>query len=186
MTPLNLHIDPRPRALRAREPLHLLTISSPLGPLRLLAARTPEPALCGVYLPAQASPPATPCADDPVLLAAARQLGEYFAGARRRFDLPLRLAGTDFQRTVWRALLTIPFAATRYYAELAGEIDHPRACRAVGAANGKNPISIIVPCHRVLGSDGSLTGYAGGQPAKRWLLDHEIRLAAAPAPTILA
>lgn len=186
MTTHNLHIDPRPRHLRRGDPLHLLEISSPLGPLRLLATRVPEPALCGVYLPAQPAPAATPCADDPVLVAAARQLGEYFAGARRRFDLPLRLAGTDFQRTVWRALIDIPFAATRCYAELAGAIDHPRACRAVGAANGQNPISIIVPCHRVLGRDGSLTGYAGGQPAKRWLLDHEIRLAAAPAPSILA
>ncbi len=157
--------------------LTTLEISSPLGPLRLYAARDPGPVLCGVYLPAQRAPAAAADPRDPVLVAAAQQLGEYFAGARHTFDLPLRLVGTDFQRTVWGALTRIPFAATRSYAELAGQIDRPRACRAVGAANGKNPISIIVPCHRVIGKGGGLTGYAGGQAAKRWLLDHETRCA---------
>ena len=153
-----------------------LEIDSPVGRLRLLAAHD---ALCGVYLPAQTAPAATPRADEPVLVRAADQLREYFAGARRVFDLPLHTGGTEFQRTVWRALTGIGFATTRCYAELAASIDRPGACRAVGAANGKNPISIIVPCHRVIGRDGSLTGYAGGQPAKRWLLDHEARHARA-------
>lgn len=163
--------------------LHTLEIPSPLGQLRLFARAD---ALCGVYLPAQPAPTASPAPRDPLLLRAAQQLHEYFAGTRQQFDIPLHLEGTDFQRRVWQALREIPFAATRSYAELAAAIDHPRAVRAVGTANGKNPISIIVPCHRVLGSDGSLTGYAGGPPAKRWLLDHEARSAArASAPSHL-
>ena len=156
-------------------PPNLLEIDSPVGHLRLLAR---DGALCGVYLPAQTCPPAVARSDDAVLVRAADQLREYFAGARRVFDLPLHTVGTEFQRTVWRALTRIEFATTRSYAELAAEIDRPSACRAVGAANGRNPISIIVPCHRVIGRDGGLTGYAGGQPAKRWLLDHETRHAA--------
>lgn len=153
-----------------------LEIDSPVGRLRLHALGD---ALCGVYLPAQTAPAATPRSDHAVLVRTADQLREYFAGARRSFDLPLHTGGTEFQRTVWRALTQIAFATTRCYAELALQIDHPRACRAVGAANGKNPISIIVPCHRVVGRDGSLTGYAGGTLAKRWLLDHEARHARA-------
>ncbi len=108
-----------------------------------------------------------------VLSTAARQLEEYFAGERRAFDLVLRPGGTDFQRRVWKALTEIPYGETVSYAELAKRIDNPNACRAVGLANGRNPISILVPCHRVIGSDGSLTGYAGGVDRKRWLLAHE-------------
>jgi methylated-DNA-[protein]-cysteine S-methyltransferase len=89
------------------------------------------------------------------------------------FDLPLDMRGTDFQRNVWEALLTIPYGETRSYGEIAKQIGRPDRARAVGAANGSNPVSIIVPCHRVIGSDGSLTGYGGGLPRKRWLLDHE-------------
>ncbi|MBK7827949.1 methylated-DNA--[protein]-cysteine S-methyltransferase [Nannocystis sp.] len=155
--------------------LHTLAITSPLGQLRLFAD---DDALRGVYLPVQPAPIAATSQHHPILLRTARQLHEYFAGTRQQFDIPLHLEGTAFQRRVWQVLREIPFAATRSYAELAAAIDHPRASRAVGAANGKNPISIIVPCHRVLGSDGSLTGYAGGPPAKRWLLDHETRSAA--------
>lgn len=156
---------------------YLLELDSPVGRLRLLASAD---AIRGIYLPAQTAPTATPAPDLPVLVRAATQLREYFAGARQRFDLPLQLGGTEFQRTVWRALGDIPYAATRSYGGLAAAIERPRAPRAVGAANGKNPISIVVPCHRVIGQDGALTGYAGGQAAKRWLLDHEARHARAP------
>jgi methylated-DNA-[protein]-cysteine S-methyltransferase len=106
----------------------------------------------------------------PVVLA---QLDEYFTGRRREFDLNLRLEGTPFQRRVWAALMEIPYGATWSYIELARRIDNPKASRAVGLANGRNPISILVPCHRVIGADGSLSGYGGGVERKRWLLAHE-------------
>ena len=104
---------------------------------------------------------------------AARQLAEYFAGRRREFDLPLDLRGTDFQKCCWRELSKIPYGETRSYADIARAIGNPLAVRAVGLANGQNPIAIIVPCHRVIGSDGSLTGYGGGLEAKRKLLELE-------------
>jgi O-6-methylguanine DNA methyltransferase len=107
------------------------------------------------------------------LRAAAEQLDQYFAGARRRFDLPLDLPGTPFQQRVWQALSEIPFGETLSYGQLAARIGKPGAARAVGLANNRNPISIIVPCHRVIGADGSLTGYGGGLDRKRWLLAHE-------------
>ena len=109
----------------------------------------------------------------PVLVEAQQQLEEYFAGKRETFDLPLNFSGTDFQCQVWRALLTIPFGETRSYAQIAKQIGSPRAVRAVGAANGRNPISIIAPCHRVIGSNGKLTGFAGGMEAKAFLLKLE-------------
>ncbi|MHA3841367.1 methylated-DNA--[protein]-cysteine S-methyltransferase [Sphingomonas aestuarii] len=108
--------------------------------------------------------------DHPVLIAAATQLDDYFAGRRTAFDLPLDFRGTDFQKSVWAALLTIPFGETRSYGDIARQIGRPTASRAVGAANGRNPISIIAPCHRVIGANGSLTGFAGGIEAKRLLL----------------
>ena len=108
--------------------------------------------------------------DHPMLVAAEQQLAEYFAGNRRVFDLPLDFHGTEFQKKVWAALLTIPFGETRSYAEIAAAIGQPTASRAVGAANGKNPISIIAPCHRVIGANGELTGFAGGVEAKAQLL----------------
>ncbi|EKT4467665.1 methylated-DNA--[protein]-cysteine S-methyltransferase [Pseudomonas putida] len=111
----------------------------------------------------------------PTLTETARQLGEYFAGQRQRFELPLDFFGTDFQRQVWAALLTIPFGETRSYSEIARQIGKPSAVRAVGAANGRNPISIIAPCHRVIGASGSLTGFAGGLQAKQYLLALEGR-----------
>ncbi|MHC6225507.1 methylated-DNA--[protein]-cysteine S-methyltransferase [Pseudomonas sp. X10] len=111
----------------------------------------------------------------PVLQETARQLGEYFAGRRQRFDLELDFLGTDFQRQVWAALLTIPFGETRSYSDIARQIGNPSAVRAVGAANGRNPISIIAPCHRVIGASGSLTGFAGGLQAKQYLLALEGR-----------
>ena len=101
------------------------------------------------------------------------QLDEYFAGKRSEFDLKLNPQGTDFQKKVWSELLNIPFGKTRTYLEQTKQIGDPKAIRAVASANGKNPIGIIIPCHRVIGSDGSLTGYAGGLWRKKWLLDHE-------------
>jgi len=117
--------------------------------------------------------PLTEAPDHPLLVETERQLGEYFAGDRRRFDVPLSFAGTDFQKRVWGALLTIPFGETRSYGEVAAQIGKPGASRAVGAANGRNPISIIAPCHRVIGSTGKLTGFAGGMEAKKYLLELE-------------
>ena len=111
---------------------------------------------------------------DPSAVHPAReQLLSYFAGERRRFDLPLRPVGTPFQQAVWKALREIPFGATRSYGDIARRIGTPRAVRAVGAANGRNPLPIFVPCHRVIGSDGSMTGFGGGLPVKRFLLRHE-------------
>jgi methylated-DNA-[protein]-cysteine S-methyltransferase len=110
------------------------------------------------------------------------QLGEYFDGTRTEFDLTLHMIGTQFQRTVWAALREIPCGETRSYGELAEAIGSPGAARAVGLANGQNPVSIIVPCHRVIGADGSLTGYGGGLPAKQWLLAHEAQRTGLFAP----
>ena len=111
--------------------------------------------------------------DHPVLRDATSQLSEYFAGQRQHFSVPLHFQGTDFQRQVWAALLDIPFGETRSYADIARAIGRPTATRAVGAANGRNPISIIAPCHRVVGSNGALTGFAGGVETKKYLLDLE-------------
>ncbi len=147
------------------------TLATPLGPMRL--ART-EAGLAGAWFEDQKGYPGKITAplrdDDPLLGAAASQLGEYFAGRRSRFELPLDLHGTEFQRAVWQALLEIDCGATSSYGAIARGLGSPRAVRAVGAAVGRNPVSIIVPCHRVLGGDGSLTGYAGGLERKRALL----------------
>jgi len=105
----------------------------------------------------------------------ATEIKEYFAGKRKDFDIPLSLSGTDFQRSVWEALQTIPSGETRSYKDIAVQIGKPKACRAVGMANNKNPVAILVPCHRVIGQDGSMTGYAGGIDVKRYLLDVEKR-----------
>ena len=116
--------------------------------------------------------------DNAVLLETERQLKEYFAGIRTCFDVPLEFAGTDFQKQVWAALLTIPFGQTRSYRDIAEQIGNVKAVRAVGAANGRNPISIIAPCHRVIGASGDLTGFAGGLKAKEMLLlleGHELQ-----------
>ena len=148
-------------------------IESPLGVL--LAVRD-EGGITHLYLPAGRHPTADPAGaaqDDTAFDDVRGQLAEYFAGDRTSFDLPLHAAGTPFQHTVWDALVTIPHGGTRSYGELAAGIGSPGAARAVGLANGQNPISIIVPCHRVIGADGSLTGYGGGLAAKRWLLGHE-------------
>ncbi len=155
---------------------YTMSLDSPIGALRLFAG---DDALAGVYMPDQPAPAAFHHARDgaghPVLDRAREQLAEYFAGVRRVFELPVdpRPRGTDFQRSVWRALGAIPFGATRSYAELATAVGRPSASRAVGGANGRNPIAVIVPCHRVIGADGALTGYAGGLSRKEWLLRHE-------------
>lgn len=111
--------------------------------------------------------------DRPVLIETERQLNEFFAGTRHEFDLPLTFQGTDFQKQVWAALLTIPYGQTRSYAEIATQIGNVNAVRAVGAANGRNPISIVAPCHRVIGASGELTGFAGGLANKMLLLSLE-------------
>ena len=115
----------------------------------------------------------------PVLIETTGQIDEYFDGRRHVFTVPLDVTGTPFQRKVWEALLTIPFGETRTYAQIARQIGSPDAVRAVGAANGRNPLSIVAPCHRVIGSNGALTGFAGGMEAKAYLLDLE---KAQPAP----
>lgn len=111
--------------------------------------------------------------DHPLLAQAEQQLAEYFAGERKHFEIALDLSGTPFQRSVWEVLRSIPFGQTRSYGDIAKQLGRPTAFRAVGAANGRNPASIIVPCHRAVGSDGSLTGFAGGLDAKRHLLELE-------------
>ena len=113
--------------------------------------------------------------DTPLLLEAERELGEYFAGTRREFDLPLAPHGTAFQQAVWQALREIPYGESRSYGSVAAAIGKPKAVRAVGMANHRNPLSIFIPCHRVIGADGSLTGYGGGLDKKRFLLELESR-----------
>jgi methylated-DNA-[protein]-cysteine S-methyltransferase len=151
-------------------------LNSPIGPLTLVAEAGK---LTALYLDSQRHRPDEDSlgeSGDPgaaPFAAAARQLADYFAGQRTEFDLPLAPAGTDFQRRVWAALQTIPYGQTWSYAQLAEKIGNASAVRAVGLANGKNPIAVVIPCHRVIGSDGSLTGYGGGLDRKRFLLDLE-------------
>jgi len=116
------------------------------------------------------------CNDSAILKECVRQLDEYFAGRLTKFDLPVKQEGTEFQQNVWNALMDIPFGKTASYGDVAKALNHPKAVRAVGAANGKNKIGIVVPCHRVIGADGSLTGYAGGLNRKKWLLTHETKV----------
>ena len=144
-------------------------VPSPIGDLQLYSDGRH---LVKIGLPEKEDEPAR-AGNDPVLEACAEQLAEYFRGTRRRFELPLAPRGTDFQRRVWQALAEIPYGETRSYGEIARVIGRPRAVRAVGAANGRNPLPIVVPCHRVIGSDGSLTGFAWGLAAKICLLELE-------------
>jgi methylated-DNA-[protein]-cysteine S-methyltransferase len=147
------------------------TVDSPVGRLLLTSDGT---SLTRLLFTAEPDPSwsTDPC---PVLDEAVRQLGEYFAGERRDFDLELDPVGTPFQLAVWAALRDIPYAETINYGQLAGRVGNPHASRAVGLANGRNPISIVVPCHRVIGANGSLTGYGGGLDRKRRLLELERR-----------
>lgn len=144
---------------------------SPIGPLWLVSDGAQ---LCGLYMGDEQPDHAAEARADPAPFGEVlRQLQAYFAGELREFKLPLAAVGTAFQKTVWHALCDIPYGQTISYGELARRIDKPKAPRAVGLANGRNPISIIVPCHRVIGANGTLTGYGGGLPRKRWLLRHE-------------
>lgn len=151
-----------------------LLCPSPVGPLRLISdGQALSHCLFDGDPPPAALGPLADGADVPLLREAARQLGDYFAGRRRDFDLPLAPSGTPFQRAVWAALRQIPYGATRSYAEVAQQIGRPKACRAVGLANGRNPLSIVIPCHRVIGASGALVGYGGGLARKTLLLDLE-------------
>lgn len=156
-----------------------LPVDSPVGPLRLTSDGTH---LTGVWFqehrhgPADVGRAVSPAEAPAVLVAAARQLEEYFTGERTDFDLPVAARGTGFQQRVWDALRTIPYGRTWSYRQLAEVVGSPGAARAVGLANGRNPVSIVVPCHRVVGADGAITGYGGGVERKRTLLDLEARI----------
>ena len=154
-------------------------IDTPIGPITLIAS---DAGLRAVMWPGEApgrvtiervDGPVASTAATAILDRASAQLAEYFDGDRTEFDVPLDPVGTEFQRAAWTALCTIPYGETISYGEQAARLGDRRKARAVGAANGRNPISIIVPCHRVVGSNGSLTGFAGGLDNKAWLLDHE-------------
>ena len=149
--------------------MKILTIDSPLGPLQLASDGRHLTAINfpGKHAAVEDSSP------DRVLHAAHTQLDEYFSGHRRHFDLPLAARGTPFQESVWQALAAIPWGEVRSYRDIACAIGKPKAVRAVGAANGRNPLPIVVPCHRVIGADGSLTGFGGGLPLKVQLLTLE-------------
>lgn len=154
--------------------LYSTTIDSPVGDLSLVAS---DRALVALVWRREAHRGAFHNAmeqrDHEVLRETTRQLREYFSGKRRQFDIELDFRGTDFQRSVWSTLLTIPYGETRTYGQIAEQIGNPTAVRAVGAANGRNPISIIAPCHRVIGMNGDLTGFGGGLDAKAFLLTLE-------------
>lgn len=154
------------------------TLESPIGPLTLAAE---EGRVTQLSMHEQRhAPAASPDwrRDDAWFAPYAEQLAAYFGGELEEFDFPLDLRGSEFQRAVWAALRSIPYGTTISYGELAGRVGNPRASRAVGLANGRNPVAIVVPCHRVIGADGSLTGYGGGLERKVWLLEHERKCAA--------
>ncbi|SNT55650.1 methylated-DNA-[protein]-cysteine S-methyltransferase [Actinomadura meyerae] len=165
-----------------------IVLDSPVGPLTLVAE---DGGLSGLYmekqrhLPSEGTFGAPGDPDTEPFATAARQLDAYFAGELTEFDVPLNLRGTPFQQRVWAALQEIPYGRTTTYGELAAEIGSPTASRAVGLANGRNPVSVIVPCHRVVGSTGSLTGYGGGLDRKRHLLDFELRTRTAASEATL-
>jgi methylated-DNA-[protein]-cysteine S-methyltransferase len=144
-------------------------IHTPLDPV--LAVGDDDGRLAGLWFDRPA--PAGSRRDDEAFAALRDQIGAYFAGEPVAFDVPLALAGTPWQREVWQALQAIPYGETMSYGELAARLGRPSAARAVGAANGRNPVSVIVPCHRLIGASGALTGYLGGIERKRWLIDHE-------------
>lgn len=167
--------------------LYSTTHPSPVGPLTIVASDDGVRAILwpddtAARVPSADDPVAVEAADHPVLSAVTHQLDEYFDGGRIDFDVPLDPIGTDFQQSAWQALQTIPFGETVSYGEQAERMGDKRKARAVGAANGRNPISIVVPCHRVVGSNGSLTGFAGGIEIKAWLLQHEASTAGTTLP----
>ena len=157
-------------------------IASPLGVITLQAN---DQGLLGAWFETQTTQPATlGLADEKhnILLAAEQAFTDYFTGQQQRLQVPIAANGTAFQLRVWQTLMTIPFGKTWSYQELANAIGKPKAVRAVGLANGKNPVSILVPCHRVIGKSGKLTGYAGGIQRKAWLLEHELQYAKVQNP----
>ena len=155
-------------------------INSPVGKLKIVASAKHLVAVEWEVEPGnrKRDNPAKFDPRHPILCETERQLGEYFAGKRTQFDLPLEARGSEFEKKVWRALEKIPYGKTRSYLDLARAIGSPKACRAVGAANSRNPLPIIVPCHRVIGANGKLTGFAGGLDRKATLLAHEAHAAA--------
>jgi methylated-DNA-[protein]-cysteine S-methyltransferase len=150
--------------------IHTVHYSSPLGVLQL---QEENGHLIVVSFVNNSKLSTTETTASPVLNQTIQQLDEYFAGIRKEFDLPLQASGTVFQQTVWKQLLLIPFAETITYLHLAKRLGNVKSIRAAASANGKNPLAIIIPCHRVVGADGKLTGYAGGLHRKQWLLEHE-------------
>jgi methylated-DNA-[protein]-cysteine S-methyltransferase len=161
--------------MKGSSTVHYTTVQSPIGVLLVIGD---EDGLNALYLSSGRHSVQTPNGarrDDAALADVRAQLEEYFAGKRMEFDLRLNPLGTPFQLKVWQALRAIPYGTTASYGQQARAVGDPGSARAVGLANGRNPISIIVPCHRVIGADGSLTGYGGGIEAKRWLLDHEAK-----------
>ena len=151
------------------------TFDSPIGMLTLTAE---DGCLTGLHMDDQRHAPTGSdewVRDDAAFDDVLGQLDAYFSGRITEFDVQLRMRGTEFQRRVWDGLTRIPYGETWSYAQLAEKVGNARACRAVGLANGRNPVAVIVPCHRVIGADGTLTGYGGGLDRKRWLLEHEAR-----------
>lgn len=159
--------------IKAAEPLSYGHADTPIGTVLLVGG---QGGLSGLYLAEHARTPATAGGwvhDEPHFDNVRHQLGEYFAGTRTEFDLPLRPVGTPFQLAVWDALRGVSYGETASYGQIARRIERATAVRAVGAANGLNPLSIVIPCHRIIGASGALTGYGWGLERKRWLLDHE-------------
>ena len=148
---------------------------SPVGYLRLQADEEGLQSLLLNTPPVDDEPSVTDAALHPVLALVQQQLQEYFSGTRQEFTVPLSMQGTEFQLAAWQALQTISYGSTASYKFIAAQIGRPKAMRAVGMANNRNPVAIIVPCHRVIGANGNLVGYAGGLDMKQWLLDHERR-----------
>lgn len=146
------------------------SISSPVGIIKVTS--TPKHIIEICFTKHQVAPVKNP---PPCLKLAIQQLHDYFQGTRSSFDFPIELHGTDFQKKVWKALIKVPFGQTTSYGEIAKNIKQPQASRAVGMANNKNRLPIMIPCHRIIGKDGSLTGYAGGLKIKKWLLEHEAK-----------
>ena len=165
--------------MQTKPMLYSTAHSSPVGTLTLVASDRGLRAILWPKLSPQRagiSPRPHRNPEHPILQKAMQQLDEYFAGSRTSFDLPLDLEGTRFQLAAWRSLADIPFGATTTYGRQAAALGIPTAARAVGAANGANPVCIVLPCHRVIGANGSLTGFGGGLPVKQWLLDHEAQV----------
>jgi methylated-DNA-[protein]-cysteine S-methyltransferase len=180
----NPHPSPSGAEHQPSAPLVRTMVESPVGELTVVAS---DAGLRAVLWPADDPERvdvmgAVEEPEHPVLRLVVAQLEEYFGGERREFDVPLDLVGTEFQRAAWAVLLTIPYGTTATYAEQAERLGDRNKARAVGAANGRNPVSIIVPCHRVVGASGGLTGFAGGLQVKSWLLDHEQRHTGARLP----